>query len=318
MNTAPDLDERVIATVLATGWELDADSLEYAAVGFGSHHWVAVGRDGRRCFVTVDELDRPGGTADVAFARLAAAFETARRLRDGGLEFVVAPLADVHGDVLRRLTDGFAMSVFPYLDGSAGRFGEYGSSAEVRAVRALLTRLHEATATVTDVAWREDFTLPCRPELEAALGELDRPWTGGPYAESTRRLLAGIVDELAAALDDHDRLVATVCSDPGRWVVTHGEPHPGNVIWTADGPALVDWDTTLIAPGGRDRWHLRPSDVASDEDVEAELYRLRWDITDIALYVTDFREPHVRTADTVAAWRYLERYARRIGARINR
>jgi hypothetical protein len=318
MNTAPDLDERVIATALASGWALDIESLEYAAVGFGSHHWVAGGRDGRRVFVTVDELDRPAGTPEVAFTRLAAAFETARRLRDGGLEFVVAPTPNAHGDVLFRLTDRFAMCVFPYLEGTAGHFGEYGSTAEVRTVRTLLERLHEATADVTDVARREDFNLPCRPQLEAALAALDAPWRGGPYAESTRQLLAGIVDELTAALERHDRLVATVRSEPGRWVVTHGEPHAGNVIWTDDGPALVDWDTALIAPGGRDWWHLRPSDEAADEDVDAVLYRLRWDITDIALFVTDFREPHVMTADTAAAWHHLQHYAEQIGARISR
>lgn len=312
MNTAPNLDEGAIRSALTSGWELEAESLVYAAVGFGSHHWVAVGRDGRRCFVTVDELDRSGGERDLAFARLAAAFETARRLHDGGLEFVVAPLADAHGDVLRRLTDGFAMSVLPYLDGSAGRFGEYGSPEEVCAVRALLERLHEATATVTDVAWRENFTLPCRPQLEAALAELDRPWTGGPFAEPTRRLLGGVETDLVAALDAHDRLVATVASEPGRWVLTHGEPHPGNVIWTGVGPVLVDWDTVLIAPGGRDWWHLTDERDAADDDVDAALYRLRWDLGEIADYAAEFRRPHDRTADTMASWRNLEHYADRI------
>jgi spectinomycin phosphotransferase len=207
------------------------------------------------------------------------------------------------------------MSVFPYFEGAAGRFGEYGSTAEVRAVRALLERLHEATAIVTDIARREDFLLPCRRQLEAALASLDAPWTSGPYAESSRQLLTGIVDELAAALETHDRLVATVRSEPGRWVVTHGEPHAGNVIWTDDGPVLVDWDTALIAPGGRDWWHLLPAGHAGDEDVEVALYRLRWDLTEIALYVTEFREPHVTTADTAAASYHLQRYAEQIAAR---
>jgi hypothetical protein len=318
MNTAPDLDERVIATALASGWALDAESLEYAAVGFGSHHWIAVGRDGRRCFVTVDELDRPSGAPDVAFSRLTAAFETARRLRDGGLEFVVAPTPNADGDVLCRLSDRFAMSVYPYLEGTAGRFGEYGSPADARAVCALLERLHAATATVTDVARREDFTLPCRPQLEAALASLDAPWSDGRYAESTRQLLTEIEDELRAALAIHDGLVASVRSEPERWVVTHGEPHAGNMIWTDDGPVLVDWDTALIAPGGRDWWHLLPTGDAGDEDVEVALYRLRWDLTDIALYVTQFREPHVTTADTSAAWSHLQRYAERIAARVTR
>jgi aminoglycoside phosphotransferase (APT) family kinase protein len=37
------------------------------------------------------------------------------------------------------------------------------------------------------------------------------------------------------------------------WVVTHGEPHRGNVIRDPRGGVyLVDWDTTLIAPRERD------------------------------------------------------------------
>jgi spectinomycin phosphotransferase len=33
-----------------------------------------------------------------------------------------------------------------------------------------------------------------------------------------------------------------------------------------------------------------------------ELYRLRWDLTEVSLYVALFRAPHVDTADTRVAW----------------
>ena len=45
-------------------------------------------------------------------------------------------------------------------------------------------------------------------------------------------------------------------------VVCHGDVHPGNVMMTADGPALIDWDLLCWAPAGWDHgpmmtWHER-------------------------------------------------------------
>jgi aminoglycoside phosphotransferase (APT) family kinase protein len=42
-----------------------------------------------------------------------------------------------------------------------------------------------------------------------------------------------------------------------RGALTHGEPHPGNVIGTDDGWLLVDWDTAAIAQPERDLWFPR-------------------------------------------------------------
>src|SRR5437762_1010282 len=42
--------------------------------------------------------------------------------------------------------------------------------------------------------------------------------------------------------DDHDRAL----------VVTHSEPHPGNVIRTRAGLTVIDWDTVALVPRERD------------------------------------------------------------------
>ncbi len=313
MNTAPELDERTIAAALA-GWEFASVSMRYAAVGFGSHHWVAVDADGAKRFVTVDDLSKPDVGAGAAFVRLAAAFETARRLRDGGLEFVVAPLPDRDGHVLRRLDDRFTLAVFEFLDGDAGRFGEYQSDDQRTEVGGIVARLHSATHLVDGVAPREDFALAGRGPLTTALAEVDRPWmASGPFAEPARRLLADLAPVLATRLGEYDRIVEEVRADPTPWVVTHGEPHPANVIWTAGGPRLVDWDTVRIAPAGRDRWQLAAPHRPED-DVAARLYRLQWDLAEVAAYVNEFRRDHGRTADMVASWRYLETTALQLTA----
>jgi spectinomycin phosphotransferase/16S rRNA (guanine(1405)-N(7))-methyltransferase len=87
-------------------------------------------------------------------------------------------------------------------------------------------------------------------------------------------------------------------------VLTHGEPHTGNTLRTTNGWKLIDWDTALIAPPERDLWllggDLTAYTAATGVAVQPELldmYRLRWDIADLAIEVHRFRRPHTGTAD---------------------
>ena len=39
-----------------------------------------------------------------------------------------------------------------------------------------------------------------------------------------------------------------------------------------------------------------------------DLYRLAWDLNEIAIYVSDLRRPHERTDDTSEAWKNLQHF----------
>lgn len=306
MNTPPDLDPELLRAALRTRWAFDAKRLDYAKVGFGSHHWVASSPAGDRRFVTVDDLvghhlDRD---PDGAHRALDRAFRAARALREGGLAFVVAPLPTADGCVLERLNGHFSVSVLPYVAGSPGRFGAYESAAERRGVLERLAVLHAATDLVEGLAGAEDFRLAGRGELAAALRRLDRPWQAGPYSEPARELLGAMAPNLQAALTLYDQLAVQVRAAGEPFVVTHGEPHRANVIFTADGAQLIDWDTILLAPAARDLWML--VDFRAGESAALSLYRLAWDLKDIAAYVGVFGRPHTDSEDTAKAWRGLE------------
>jgi hypothetical protein len=43
-----------------------------------------------------------------------------------------------------------------------------------------------------------------------------------------------------------------------------------------------------------------------------DLYRLRLALTDLALYASDFRRPHARTADDDRSWELLSSLLRRV------
>ena len=94
-----------MAAAVAAGWGREATSVRHLPVGFGSHHWDVRTADGRRWFVTADDLEARGRAHPEPLVRLRAALATARALADAGLEFVVAPVATSAGTLRAALRD---------------------------------------------------------------------------------------------------------------------------------------------------------------------------------------------------------------------
>jgi aminoglycoside phosphotransferase (APT) family kinase protein len=285
-------------------------------VGFGSYHWQ-VRCDGRRWFATVDDLHarRWDDSEHVAMARcrLTTALAATRWLSDAGLGFVVAPLPDTSGGVLRALGERYVLALYPFVEGRI-RVGDANLAHEERAaVVRLLAALHAVNPSdCADVA-ADDFVLPNLNGLREAMADLDLPWDAGPFSEPTRELLARHAPALAAVLEQYLWLANSIVERGGGFVITHGEPHTGNTIGTDTGIVLIDWDTLLLAPPERDLWSLHDEDPdvldvyrmltgrVIDPDA-LHLYRLRWDLAEICLYVAQFRRSHQRSEDTTKAW----------------
>ena len=314
----------MLADALSQDWGFRPVSLGYQAIGFGSHHWLAVDSGGLKVFATVDDLSEKlrddADTTSAAFGRLDQAFESALSLRhDAGLDFVVAPLPRPGGRVLRRLTGRYSLVVHPYLADCQSRpDGEFESSADRHAVLAMLVRLHSAQATPPPT---EDFAIPGRAELLAALHSTGELWQAGPYGTRSRDLLARHAADLGALLAVFDELASRVRSRGDRMVITHGGPDAGNVLKTPAGFVLVDWESALLAPPERDLWALAESDpgvldaysaatgTAIDSDALA-LHRMLYDLAEIALYIRWFRSDHDDTADAAEGWQNLQYYLR--------
>lgn len=316
MKSAPEeFDAGALIGPLADGWGFDVETVGYAAVGAGSYHWVVRDVEGRRAFATVDDLDQKawlGDTRESAFDGLRRAFDTAAALRDAGLAFVVGPIRTSGGETVRRVGPRHTIALFPFVDGQAGEFGDYEPGGRA-AVFAMLAELHRATPAVDAVARSVGLELPGRGHIEAGLRDVDLTWSGGPFSEPARRAFAGHASDIAELLTVADRLAADVEQRGGEWVVTHGEPHAGNVMRTGEGHALVDWDTVALAPPERDLWML--VDDTGDEaavyadatghhiDGEAvDYFHLTWDLKDLAERLKVLRSLHRRTEDT--AWAY--------------
>jgi spectinomycin phosphotransferase len=335
-----------LARVLADGWGLAGWTLQYAPVGAGSYHWQAAGEaPGDRRFVTVDDLDDKGWlgrTRPAVLAGLRVAMDAAAALRRSGLGFVTAPEPGLAGETVRPLGARHAVTVFPFLPGTPGDWGEPLPAPERGELITMLAALHRADPAASRLP-KVEPGLSWRGDLETALGELTRPWTGGPYAEPARALLAGAAGQVRRRLDDLDRRAGGVAA--ADVVITHGEPHPGNVI-RLPGPsaalatsgipgtcgvprtpgdsrragatlALIDWDTAGLAPPERDLWLaaagsadelLRYADLTGRHPDRAllEFYRLRWALDDVACFVRDLRAPHGPTPGAHDDWQNLQ------------
>lgn len=320
-------DDAAVADALRARWGTGRDTepaeLRYRALGFGSYHWEVADPGGRSWFATLDDLTMrphaPGDSCDATYARLRAALATARAAYEAGASYVVAPVRCADGDVVTRLSERYALALYPYVYGRPRAYDDELSPADREAVLGLVAALHGSPSPVRAEANVEDYLIPGRDVLVAALADLGGRWDGGPYAERTRVLLGRAADEVEQLLDRRDALAARARERPDRMVLTHGEPHAGNLIETDAGWRLVDWDTVLVAPPERDLWMLDPGDgsaVAAYERATGrpvlpavlELYRLTWRLADIASFVGWFRAPHDDTEDTRKAWQGLTWY----------
>ena len=305
------VDESSIGEALREGWGFELALATYAALGGGSYHWEVVETDGGRAFVTVDDLGQKGWlgeTRDEVFEELRCAFDTSAVLWEGGLDFVVAPIPARDGATLRRLDARYSIALFPFVDGDAGTFGAYDDEGR-RAVLELIGELHLATTAAGSGVRTAGLGVPGRHHVEAALRQVDDSWAGGPLSEAARQAVRDQRDGLTELLALADRLSAEAQTRGGSWVVTHGEPHAGNVIQTSEGRVLVDWDTVAIAPPERDLWMLVDRGDPGDLYVRAtgrpinqaalDFFRLAWDLGDLAEYLVVLRSPHQENDDTL-------------------
>lgn len=319
METPPPegLVEDDIAGGLADSWDLDLERLRYIPKGLGSYHWQGDTTGGERYFVTVDDLDvKPwlGSDRESTLEGLRAAYDTALILRrHARLRFVVSPVPGRDGRIVRRMTPRYTLTVFPFVDGSAGDWGEHTTLRDRDDVTQRLVALHWSTPFVASNAPQRGIELPGRASLETALREVDEPWTAGPFAEQARSTLGDHSDLVCEWLTLFDDLAARVSTAAAEPVITHGEPHPGNLIRSETDLLLVDWDTVALALPERDLWMLddgstdalAPYTDATGRPVDPtaiSLYRLAWTLGDIAAFVALFRSEHETNDGTEQKW----------------
>jgi spectinomycin phosphotransferase len=281
----PEVRDSELLDEVRRSWDPQVDRVTYLPVGFGAHHWLASAGPTRRLFVTYDKT----AATPRSFAELEAAYRGAGALLAGGIEVVIAPLADRDGRVLGRFASG-ALSCTPWREGTSEE------PLDLAWTRDVLRRLHATEPPAGLTPWRPKVG----PDLAETLTALTaRPWGPGPYADDARTRVRARVDDVArwTARYHHLADVARACP----WVAAHGEPHYANQLLTAEGRFLIDWDTLVLAPPELDLRVLveagaSPDDVGADREM-LELFDLEWRLDEISQYAAWFAAPHTGTRD---------------------
>jgi spectinomycin phosphotransferase/16S rRNA (guanine(1405)-N(7))-methyltransferase len=299
LNPPAAFSEEDLCALLANRWGLQVTGLAYVPVGFGSHHWSVRDAGGAQWFVNVDELEGFPLATDDPLRSLRNALSVPRALVDEGHALTVAPERAGDGGILAELGDGYAVSVYPHVEGESFEWQQWKDADPALAAEAMrvVTELHRVPESAWGTAEVEGFLIPRRGMLEALLSDPALDPALGPFARQSSKLVARVGAELSALLVHYDRAADAALDLQDRFVLTHGEPHLGNYLRGAGRLLLIDWDSALIGPPERDLWSFGVGDPSL-----CELYQLRWHLSETAAYLGRFSAPHTGAADERASW----------------
>ncbi len=152
----------------------------------------------------------------------------------------VAPLA-AHGRTLQRF-EGFRFAVYPR---RPGRAPELEDPAVLEWMGRFLGRIH-AVGAVRPFLWRGALTVESLGDEPLAFlleGGFLPPDLELPFRTIAQQVLRLVRAGFAAAGEM-------------RAIRLHGDCHPGNVLWTEQGPHFVDFDDCRMGPAVQDLWML--------------------------------------------------------------
>jgi hypothetical protein len=174
--------------------------------------------------------------------------DLAQRLTASG-----CPVAALEPRVAPRVyeRDGFAVTLWTYYEPAAPReVGPAGYAGALARLHAGMRTLHVPAPHFTDRVQEAQQLVDSR-DRTPALTDADRELLGG-----TLRRLSRVIGERGAA----EQLL-------------HGEPHPGNVLATKDGPLFIDLETCCVGPVEFDLAHAPEAVSEHYPEVNHDLLR---------------------------------------------
>ena len=246
MKVDNTFDKTELKESLSTAYGLPLQSITFLPEGEDSYGYVVASETGEKYFAKA--------STSVPNSRL----QVASLLRNqGNISGVVAPLATREGE-LSILWQDFRVALFPFIEGKSRwdlwKVGKDFTDIELSQAGALLATIHECTdAIASNNLTVATYDLPLRYELHTVL---EAPKKIPPQNQYQKQLLDAIAQhnsEILQTLERYDSLGRSASALQTPFVITHGDPTPGNLIIDAENRLhIIDWDGICLGPIEKD------------------------------------------------------------------
>jgi len=154
---------------------------------------------------------------------------------------VIAPNASSQGKTL-YCHQGFRFALYKR---KVGRWPELDNFDNLRLLGRFIARIH-AVGALSEFKFRAELTIASHAEKSF------RFIMDGDFLPSH------VIDSYSSTVQHVIERVKTIFAIAGhlRSIRLHGDCHPGNILWTSNGPHFVDFDDCIMGPAIQDLWML--------------------------------------------------------------
>ena len=294
MKVDNTFDKTELLEQLSIAYGLPLQSITFFPEGEDSYGYVIASETGEKYFAK-SSTSVPNSCLQVA----------SLLRHQGNISGIVAPLETQNGELSVPWQD-FRVSLFPFIEGKSRwdlwKVGKDFTDTELSQTAALLATIHGSTdALAFNSLTVAKYDLPLRHELHPVLEAPEKILARNGYQ---KRLLEAIVQyrsEVLQTLERYDSLGRLAMARQTPFVITHGDPTPGNLILDTENRLhLIDWDGVCLGPPEKDlvsftgeRFEIvleayltkRQSDVSLHTDIFG-FYIYEWTLNEIRDYGT--------------------------------
>lgn len=240
-------DKSELLEHLRTAYSLPLQSITFFPEGEDSYGYIAVSEAGEKYFAKA--------SASLSSISLQAASLLRHRCNISG---VVAPLETSDGTLSVPWHD-FRVSLFPFIEGNSRwdlwKVEKDFTDAELNQTAGLLATIHLCSDAVgTNDLPVAKYDLPLRNELYRVLeASAKKVPSQNAYQKQLLEALAAHQSSILDTMDRYDELGRSAVAAQTSFVITHGDPTPGNLILDTENRLhLIDWDGVSLGPAERD------------------------------------------------------------------
>ena len=320
MKVDNNFDKSELKVLINADYALDIEMLSFIPEGEDSYCYLATSRDGEKYFVKAYR--------DVPSKRLNLTLQlTVDLYTRFNLSSVVSPLK-TKSCKLSIPWENLEVAVFDFIEGKSRwdfwNAGEDLTNDDLCRLGVLIAELHKSTDLVKRESIPiEQFNLRLQSELVNVLAAAEKPEIfSNNHQKELLAALSAHKSEILRTFECFRNLQQSVRAINNSFVITHGDPSPGNIILDAENNLrFIDWDGIGFGPPEKDlvfftgeRFEpLLSSYLGRFGDCQLEIdifafYIYHWTLCEIADYGTRILYRNVDERQNEHDWESIQEY----------